>query len=529
MSSKKSNIYNVGSYSRFSSKEDDNTESNSIISQKELNQEYIELLNKKYPDDIFILSGEYVDDDYTGTNFNRPAFKQLKQDCLNGTINCIIVKDHSRFGRNAARMQIILEDDLEEIRYISNIDNFDSRFDDYDSMFQIKNTFNQMYAEDISKKVHSKIDYKQRHGKFIGSFCCYGYVKNKEDKNILEVDENVRQNVELIFDLRLKGMNIQAIARYLNEQGIPSPTEYKKMSGSKFYNKNGEKFDGKQLWTFSTIHRLLTNETYIGNLTQGRVRQKMRRKPKVKAKEDWIIAENSVPAIVSKDVFYEVQRVMKEANHIKHHNGEPHLFAGFIKCGECRRAFVKHQKGSEAMYFVCGNRRRHGKSECDNEYIRNDVLERIILNDLNSVIKEIQNLNDLIDYKSLNAYKMDLEQQVRKKESDYERLSIKRRRAYNDFQEDFISKSDYLHVKQETEIAEATLSRQIDELKLEIDRQTGELPMWIKKLLETRTISCLDRSIVVEMIHLIQIYKDNKIKITYKFANEVETLKTLVS
>lgn len=528
-----SNIYNVASYARFSSREDDVKESNSIQSQKDILKDFIDELNRTYPNDTFIYAGSYSDDDFSGTNFDRPDFQRLKKDCESGKINCIVVKDHSRFARSAARMQILLEEDLENIRYISKLDDFDSRFDDYDSMFQIRNTFNQMYAEDISRKVHSSIDNKQRQGQFLGSFCCYGYVKSKEDKHILEVDENVRYVVEMIFDLRLKGMNLQTIARHLNSLSIPSPSAYKRMQGLKYKNYYVEKFNDPQtqLWTFSTLHRILTNQTYKGNLTQGRVRQKMRKSAKVKDKADWVIAENACPAIIDTETFDEVQRLMKESNHIKA-NTEKHIFAGLVKCGECQHSMTKTYKTrSETIYFACRTRKAQGKQYCDNDYIRSDVLEKIVLDDLHNIISEIKDLNSLIDTDEIDSYKFNLEKQLNNTKSELERVVRKRRQSYSDYQDELLSKSDYIHIKEESEKREVILSEQIERLQLKISEYniTDNQNTFIQRLLNFKRIEKLDRDILQEMIECIYIYKDNRIKIVYKFANELEALKETVT
>jgi len=523
------NTYYVGDYCRYSSKEDDSKESNSILSQRDINKNFISELQKKYPDDTFIHVDSYSDDDWTGTNFNRPDFKRLKADCLSGKINCIVVKDHSRFGRNSARMTVILEDDLEDVRYISNLDNFDSRYDDYDSMFQIKTTFNQMYAEDISRKIHSSVDNKQQQGKFIGSFACYGYVKNKIDKNRLEIDENVRYVIEMIFNLRLQGINLQTIARHLNSLNIPAPSVYKKQQGLNYTNYNISRFEGQQLWTFSTIYRILTNETYMGNLTQGRVRQKMRRKAKVKPKNEWVIAKGAVPAIISEETFLEVQRLMKESNHIKAAPNTPtHMFAGIIKCGECDHAFIKAQKTkSETMYYACRTRKAQGKQYCDNDYIRADVLEKIILDDLNSIIQEISDLTALIDTESLDTQKLNLESQLAKLKTDCEKTVRKRRQSYSDYQDELINRQDYLYIKEDLEKREKYLTEQIEQIQNKLSNWSNELKpdSFISKLLDTKHIDKLDRSIIQEMVQTIYVYKDNRIKIIYKFANEVESLK----
>jgi len=440
-------------------------------------------------------------------------------DCRSGRINCIVVKDHSRFGRNAARMTIILEDDLDGIRYISNLDHFDSLYDDYDCMFQIKTTFNQMYAEDISRKIHSSVDSRQKQGQFIGSFCAYGYVKSRADRHRLEIDEEVKPVVEMIFDLRLQGMNTQAIARHLNSLQIPPPSVYKQMKGLNYVNPFSRQFETTRLWTFSTIYRILTNETYCGNLVQGRKRQKMRKKPKAKPKSQWVVAKNSVPPIISQETFCEVQRLMKEAGHIKAlDGGNVRTFAGFIKCGQCGHAFVKAQK-KETLYYVCRTRKAQGKQYCSNVSIREDILEQIILEDLNSILREITDLTPFLESRTADPEKESLKQRLERLRAEADKTALHRRNAYVDYQDELITRTDYLCIKEDLDQKEQQLNKQIEQLAdtLESWEKQKEPNLFISGLVETKHIDKLDRAVLQEMVEAVYIYEDNRIKIIYKF------------
>ncbi|MFT4107186.1 MAG: recombinase family protein [Lacrimispora sp.] len=508
-------------YLRYSDKEDSKTESSSIDNQRKMLHHYIEGFAE------LEFTEEYVDDDYTGTNFNRPGFKKLKRDCQDGKIQCIVVKDHSRFARKSSRMQIILEDDLADVRYISKDDNFDSRYDDYDVIFQIKNLFNEMYAQDISRKVHSSINDKQRRGSFIGAFAPYGYQKNPENKNELLIDEEAAEVVRSIYNMRLKGMNVASIAKTLNDMFITSPYEYKLRNGSNFYSPKARKTNGRHLWDFTSVNKILRMQTYAGDLEQGRQRQKMRGKPKMQKKEDWIIAAGCAPAIISREDFDRVQFLLNNAKHFAlKGKGEPHIFAGVLYCGECGKAMVKSVKNDEALYYACGTRKRNGKSICDLEYIRYDVLEKVILEDLNSMIISVNDFRSLIqtDIGSLNF--SDGKSQLDKCTREKEALQFKRRKYYTDYADGLITKEDYLFFKEESERREQAISKKIDELEQGLTKKKQLVNPWLDRFFELGEVESLDRIIVQEMISSIRIFKGRKIEITYKFHDFQEEINT---
>lgn len=516
-----SDILKTALYLRYSDKEDGKTESSSIDSQRKMLHHYIEGFSE------LEFAAEYVDDNYTGTNFNRPGFKKLKRDCLAGKIQCIVVKDHSRFARRSSRMQIILEDDLADIRYISKDDNFDSRYDDYDVIFQIKNLFNEMYAQDISRKVHSSIDDKQRRGKFIGAFAPYGYLKNPENKNELLIDEEAAEVVESIYNMRLEGMNVASIAKKLNDMDIISPYEYKLRNGSNYCSPKARKTNGRHLWDFTSVNKILRTQTYAGDLEQGRQRQKMRSKPKLQKKEDWIIAKGCAPAIVSREDFDKVQFLLNNTKHFAlKGKGEPHIFAGVLYCGECGKAMVKSVKNDETLYYACGTRKRNGKNICDLEYIRYDALEMVILEDLNSMIMTVNDFRSLVetDIGSLNL--RDEKSQLDKYNREKESLQFKRRKYYTDYTDGLITKEDYLFFREESERREQFILKKIEELMQGATKKKQLVNPWLDKFFELGKVESLDRITVQEMISSIRIFKDRKIEITYKFNDFREMIDT---
>ena len=506
-------------YLRYSDKEDGKSESGSINTQRSMLRHYID----QHDDLVYV--AEYVDDNYTGTNFNRPGFKELKKRCMTGEIQCILVKDHSRFARKSSKMQIMLEDELEDIRYISKDDHFDSKTDDYDLIFQVKNLMNEAYAQDISRKVHSAIDDKQRAGKFVGAFAAYGYEKDPEDKNKLVIDEYAAEIVRRIYQLRIDGVHVANIARMLNNEGVLTPYAYKISKGYNYVSPSATLSSDKYLWNFSTVNKILRCQTYAGDLVQGRKRQKMRNKPKPKPREEWVVAENSVPAIVDKVTYNKVQDLLDNAKCIPlTAKGEPHMFAGLIHCGECGRACVRARKSnSETLYYACGTRKRNGKQFCDTEYIRADILEQIVLTDINAMIKSVHNLEQLLS----NSVKLDCDRwqnDKAKKEQEKKLLNAQLLRRYEHFDRGLLSEENYLLYKNDLENRIKKIDNELETWDQKQHERSEEISEWCDKLLKMGQLTKLDRETIHETVDSIKIYKGRRIEIVYKFDDFKETL-----
>lgn len=257
-------------YLRLSRDDGDKLESDSIRSQRSLIEEFV-----NHHSEITWV-GEYVDDGYSGTNFERPAFKRMMEDVKNKKVNCIMVKDLSRFGRNYIETGRYLEKlfPILGVRFIAINDSYDSaqQKDDVEQILvPFKNLLNDAYCRDISIKIRSQLEVKRKNGQFIGSFASYGYEKDPEDKNHLIVDEHAAETIRLIFNLKVEGRSSRHIAARLNELGIPAPMEYKKQQGLKFDNgRAGEERGG---WRPGAVDRILRNELYTGTMVQGKSRK----------------------------------------------------------------------------------------------------------------------------------------------------------------------------------------------------------------------------------------------------------------
>ncbi len=306
--------YKAGIYARLSADQGPKTcgqasKNESIETQIGIAEKYVEDWNQHHKDKIVIVN-RYTDLGKTGTNFDRDAFKMLMQDVRLGDINCVIVKDLSRFGRNYLEAGNYIEKIFPflGVRFIAVNDRIDTDNPasfDYLSL-HLKNLVNDVYARDISAKIGTVLHEKQERGEFIGAWAAYGYQRSREDKHRLVIDEKTAPVVKDIFAWRLAGSSYGDIVRKLTEQGIPSPSKYRYMTGLVHHKRFM-----KTPWRVETIRWIVGNEVYLGHTVQGRRRESLflgeRRKSLQKNK--WIVVENTHEAIVEQSIFNQVQQI----------------------------------------------------------------------------------------------------------------------------------------------------------------------------------------------------------------------------
>lgn len=523
---KKKLLFNVAEYIRLSREDGDKAESDSIGNQRKLIADYI-----KRKDDLFLYDA-YIDDGFTGTNFNRPNFLRMIADIEDGKVNCVIVKDLSRFGRDYIETGRYLERYFPEhnVRFISITDNIDSFKQSYDMLMPIKNIFNEQYARDISKKVHASMTAKQKNGEFIGAFASYGYKKSPSDKNRLVVDEYAASVVRRIFSLYIGGCGKIRIAHMLNEEGILCPSEYKRVSGDNYRNCN--RLGSTFYWTYSTIHNILQNEIYIGNMVQGKTVRHMRKKAEARDKSEWVIVKGTHEAIIDEATWNKAQSLLNRRMRNLDLASNVNIFAGFLKCGDCGRALAKKnytvKSGEKTIKYYCGTYVRSGRNYCTPHAISYAVVERIILDDLRTIVQSIDDMQEIVEEQKKAAFSFPYQKGEVKKQLIVELQKVKglKKAVYEDYHEGILSKEDYLSYRQDYEAKEALLTVQIEEAEKQEKKRPAVLleTPWIKRLLEVREIERLDRDIVVEMIHEIKVYENRKIKITYNFSDELQTL-----
>ncbi len=341
---------------------DSKTESNSVVNQRKLLMEYYRGNPKLQEYDIV----EFCDDGYSGTNFNRPRFMDMMALVRQREIHCIMVKDLSRFGREylevGAYLELILP--LFGTRFISVNDSFDSS--DYMGTtggleLALRNLINGLYSKDLSVKVRSAIQTRNRRGQYWGGGSFYGYQLNRQDKHKLMVDEEVRPVIQQIFGLCIEGFSTAQIAQRLNEQGTPPPIVRKKQLGQ---NYNGRVVETESIWLASTIRKVLNDERYTGKMISG-TRESVgisTNKTKSLPKEQWIVVEGTHEAIISQEVFCAARDSLQSRMKTRNSNTAGNRADNLFVCGYCGRKLQK--ANGKTTHLFCLKARSMPDSEC---------------------------------------------------------------------------------------------------------------------------------------------------------------------
>ena len=361
-------------YCRLSNDDDLQGESNSITNQKNILKKYADENN--FGNTVF-----YVDDGFSGTNFNRPDFMRMMEDVKSGKISTIITKDLSRFGRDylmtGQYIEMILPD--YDVRYIAINDNVDTLRSE-NEMMVFKNVFNDWYARDCSKKIKAVFKAKGQSGKPLTSMIPYGYKKSETDKNVWEIDEEAAEVVRRIFQLCIDGYGPTQIARILTEDKVLTPTAYAEMK------KSGSITCAKPYrWSHRTIGALLEKLEYNGHTVNFRTKTKSYKSKKriINSKTDWQIFENTHEAIISKEDFDLVQELRKNKRKLQHQE-EVNPFSGMVYCADCGKKMYLCRSTSltaEQEHLKCSSYAKD-KDDCSVHFIRTVVLEELVLSEL---------------------------------------------------------------------------------------------------------------------------------------------------
>ncbi len=510
--------YLTAQYERLSREDGDRMESDSILNQQRLIEDYCAR------DPEFQAVGHYSDDGYTGTNFDRPAFQRMVTDIEDGRVNCVVVKDLSRFGRDYIDMGYYLERYFpsHEVRFIAINDGVDSQAGPYNMLLPLKNVFNAQYAKDISEKVRSSFEVKQRRGEFVGAFTSYGYVKDPADHNKLIIDPVAAKVVRRVFEMAAGGVGQIRIAQQLNEEKIPCPSEYKRLMGERYTN--CKRLESTHYWTYATIHRMLQNEMYRGSMVQRRsIRPTMHGRAKAADKSQWIVVPDTHEVIIPQELWDAVQAQITQNTRAPAFEQNVGLFAGFFKCGDCGRAMVKTVRGGRICYS-CGSYRRYGAGVCTKHYIPQQDLEKIILEDLNRVIAAVGDLEQLAER---NRTVSDTAQRKSKEQKQLETALDRVRRlkqgAYEDYRDRLLNREEFLRYKGDYDQQEEILARQLTQVESSPEENPRKQP-WVENLLRLGRLTELDRATLSQTVEVIRIFEDKRIEITYRFSDSLRFL-----
>lgn len=504
------------------------TESNSIHNQRELLKNYL----LSHPDIVHV--AEYADDGYTGTNFERPNFQKMMDAIRRGKINCIIVKDLSRFGRDYIEAGGYIEKIFPQlrVRFISVNDQFDTfQSQGTDSIIvPFKNLINDSYSRDTSIKVRSNLEVKRQNGEFVSGFTVYGYMKNPENKNQLVIDDYASQIVKEIFSLTMEGYSPEAIATRLNDRGILSPLEYKKSKGSRF--KCSFATSSQPLWSHVAVRRILTNEVYTGVLVQGKRTTPNYKVKRIvyKDKEEWARVEGTHEAIISKPLFDLVQELLKEDTRIAPDEEKTYPYSGKIFCGDCKAAVTRKtvkSGGKTYVYYIC-SANKADRSVCSKHSIRQEELDAAILATIQAQLDVILDMDKAMQQIESLAWERSevkkIDTSIAVQEEIIEKNNELRMGVYEDLREGLIDKDEFAELKQEFTQRIADAKRAIEKLIIAKNDVLQGFSMhqgWISQFRQYKKITEVTRPIVVNLIERIYIYENSEIEVIFRHRDQL--------
>ena len=523
--------WRLGIYIRLS-KEDlkkGKDDSNSVKNQRDL-------LNDFYRRNIdeFESITEYVDDGHTGTDANREDFQRLLADVMSGKINCVIVKDLSRFARNYSDAGSLIDNLFVQmgVRFISLAENVDS-YKNPDSVSNIivpiTNVMNDNYCYQTSKKIRQVFDYKRRNGQYIGAFAPYGYVKHPKDKHRLIVDPDAAENVKLIFTMLIQGSSKRAIALYLNEHGIPSPSAYKVQKGLPVSTRGYD----DPMWGVRMIHSILTNPTYTGDLAQGRSRVKSYKVHQIEAvpSEEWVEVAGTHEAIIDYETFDKVQALLQRDTRTSPKGREVHLFSGFLKCADCGRAITRCVGKNNNVYYSCSTYKNRSRTACTMHSIKHERLEAAVLFAVQHQVHLAVSYSEIVTQinsapiKKSQSYRLD--DLIAAKERELTKITRYKQSLYQDWKDGEITQQEYRDMKADYERQTSDISAVLTRLNAEraelangVDNEHPALVAFMKY----QNIEALNREILVELVDYIKVYENGNISVKFKFADELHKI-----
>lgn len=518
-------IWKTALYIRLSKEDEERkNESVSVINQREILLEYL----RQHPE--LELFDVYTDDGFTGTDFDRPAWVRLKADIERGLVNCVVVKDLNRFGRNYTEGGDLIDNYFARkgVRFIALNNGVDTADDNMNAATRcisigVTNVINESYSAMTSVSIRGTLNNHRRQGKFIGAFACYGYMKSPENKHNLIVDEEAADIVRLIYREFVGGKSLIGITKQLNALGIPNPTLYKQQKGLNFSSR-GCKNDG--LWCDRTVRRILRNEMYIGNMVQGKNKVVSYKIHECRAvpKENWIVVENTHEPIIARETFEKAQSLFNRHIRSSPITKQTDLFSGFVRCADCGAVMSKKTNKlpyGTYCYYKCSTKRKQGM--CTNHTIRIDKLEEAVLEYLKTLISITVDYKEVAENVVTKKSNLSLENTLNAQVREKERLTKLVDGLYSDYRENILSKEEYLRLKDNYHRNIEEIDTCIETLKKSENTEDNvQGNAFLDSFLSCGNIEKLDRALLVEFIDEIQVYEGGRIKIKMKCADAFE-------
>ena len=525
--------YQATSYIRLSYTDDRSSESDSVTNQRKLIENFIE----RNPD-IEIIS-EKIDDGYSGIIFDRPAFKEMMQDITDGKINCVIVKDLSRLGREYIETGRYLRRVFPAygVRFIAITDNIDTAHENSgdDLTVSVKNIMNEAYCRDISIKTRTSLDIKRRNGDFVGAFPVYGYMKSEENKNLLVPDPYASRVVRDIFRMRLDGTSALRIATVLNEMG--SPSHYKRTLGEITH----ENLVGNGHWQTRTVAKILRAEVYTGDLVQG-VSKIIDHKQVRASADEWTTVRGTHEAIISRELFAAVQKALdqaaQQAKDREIHSWSPNLLRGKIFCAHCGRSLHRQKcfrrKSQEVYVYHCISNNRIKKGVCPGAFI----FEKELLDALADMIQE--QLDTTLGQYSLGLENLSKEAEEQKniqakiasRKQEIQQLRTYQRGLYEGLIQNHLSKDEYFTFKEKYEAKIEAISKEIEQLKAGLEiiaKQLEQYKMLSQDAQHIKEDRQLTAALIDRLIDRVEVSREKRITVRFRFQSEFEHCEEVLS
>ena len=393
----------------------------------------------------------------------------------------------------------------------------------------ITNVMNDNYCYQTSKKIRQVFDYKRRNGQYIGAFAPYGYIKHPKDKHRLIVDPDAAENVKLIFTMLIQGSSKRAIALYLNEHGVPSPSAYKVQKGLPVSTRGYD----DPMWGVRMIHSILTNPTYTGDLAQGRSRVKSYKVHQIEAvpREEWVEVAGTHEAIIDYETFDKVQALLQRDTRTSPKGREVHLFSGFLKCADCGRAITRCVGKNNNVYYSCSTYKNRSRTACTMHSIKHERLEAAVLFAVQHQVHLAVSYSEIVTQinsapiKKSQSYRLD--DLIAAKERELTKITRYKQSLYQDWKDGEITQQEYRDMKADYERQTSDISAVLTRLNAEraelangVDNEHPALVAFMKY----QNIEALNREILVELVDYIKVYENGNISVKFKFADELHKI-----
>ena len=527
-------VYRAGLYARISVETERKREADTIGNQLQLLKDYVSEHSDLTVFDI------YSDDDISGTDFIRPEFSRMMNDLRDGKIDCIIVKDLSRLGRNYLESGEYIEMVFPffRCRFISVTDRFDTKLQQADISVQLKNMANEMYAKDISRKICSTMRTIQDQGKFAGSRAPYGYRLDPADKHNLIIDEETAPIVKQLFELLAEGNTVHYVATTMNARAIPSPGRllYERGIATTDHFKNSK-------WYMQTVRRILQDEIYLGWMVSGKFRSTYHSTGKKGSqpvpREEWIITKGTHEPIVTEDLFNKVQeyfvRMKEEHGQAAVYNSKSKkasIFKGHLRCGECGQAMFlrnKHSHGKVTAWYYCALHENYNSTYCVKKAVKKQDVEDIALKLIRTQIKLFTDAREMIialNKKESSKTKHRIYgDQIRNVKKQIEKYMSLKASLYEDFANGVLSQSDYISMGQEYAQKADELRIFLAELEKEAQKYSQTYAMngsWAQIIEQYQNADTLTEEMIDAFIDEMILYNNGHVEVKFRFKDELD-------